>query len=113
MVFRLKVIQFWGFDENNPPQSFMLLGKKFALQQNRFFKYQMLFPLIATNSLQYSPLLILAMLFYTTCMANTLQLVTNKQVEETTFSHRVLIMDLIDNCQAKLCISTPTIGQTS
>jgi len=35
------------------------------------------------------------------------------QIERATFSHGELIMDLINNCQAKLCISTPTIGQTS
>lgn len=35
------------------------------------------------------------------------------QTSGTTFSHRIFIMDLINNCQAKLCISTPTIGQTS
>ena len=34
------------------------------------------------------------------------------QIARTTFSHGILIMRLMNNCQAKLCISTPTIGQT-
>lgn len=42
---------------------------------------------------------------------DTQWMISTKHIQGGTFAYRILVMNLIDNSQAKLCISTPPIRQ--